>query len=38
LLDLFGNSLAAGTAIDDHVYYVQCNAGLAKLQVALGVK
>ena len=38
LLDLFGNSLAAGTAIDDHVHYVQCNAGLAKLQAALGVK
>ena len=38
LLDLFGNSLAAGTAIDDHVHYVQCDAGLAKLQAALGVK
>ena len=38
LLDLFGNPLAAGTAIDDHVHYVQCDAGLAKLQAALGVK
>ena len=38
LLDMFGNSLAAGTAIDDHVHYVQCNAGLAKLQAALGVQ
>ena len=38
LLDLFGNSLAAGTAIDDHVHYVQCHAGLAKLQTVLGVK
>jgi hypothetical protein len=37
-LDLFGNPLAAGTAIDDHVHYVLCNAGLAKLQAALGVK
>ena len=38
LLDLFGNPLAPGTAIDDHVHYVQCNAGLEKLQAALGVK
>lgn len=37
-LDLFGNSLAAGAAIDDHVHYVQCNAGIAELQAALGVK
>lgn len=37
-LDLFGNPLAAGTAIGDHVHYVQCNAGLAKLQAALGIK
>jgi len=38
LLDLFGNPLAAGTAIDDRVHYVRCDAGLAKLQAALGVK
>ncbi len=38
LLDLFGNPLAPGTAIDDHVHYVQCDAGLEKLQAALGVK
>lgn len=37
-LDLFGNPLPAGTAMDDHVHYVQCTAGLAKLQAALGVK
>jgi hypothetical protein len=37
-LDLFGNSLAAGTPIDDHVHYVQCGMGLAKLQAVLGVK
>jgi hypothetical protein len=38
LLDLFGNSLAPGTSIDDHAHYVQCNAGLAKLRAALGVR
>ena len=38
LLDLFGNPLAPGAAIDDHVSYVLCNAGLAKLQSALQVK
>lgn len=38
LLDLFGNPLAAGAAIDDHVCYVQCNAGLAKLQEVLGMR
>lgn len=38
LLDLFGNSVAAGTPIDEHLHYVQCNAGLAELQVAIGVK
>ena len=38
LFDLFGNPVAAGTAIDDHVHYVQCDAGLAKLQAVLGVK
>ena len=38
LLDLFGNSLAAGTAIDDRVHYVHCSAGLAKLKAALGRK
>ncbi|MGO8745728.1 MAG: hypothetical protein ACLQNE_07035 [Thermoguttaceae bacterium] len=38
LLDLFGNPLAPGTAIDDHVHYVECDAGLVKLQAALGVK
>jgi hypothetical protein len=38
LLDLFGNSPAPGPAIDDHVYYVLCDAGLEKLQAALGVK
>ena len=37
-LDLLGNSVAAGAAIDDHVHYVQCDLGLAKLQAALGVK
>ncbi len=37
-LDLFGNPLPAGTAMDDHVHYVQCTAGLAKLQAALGIK
>ena len=36
--DLFGNPIAAGAAIDEHVSYVVCNAGLAKLQAALGVK
>lgn len=38
LLDLFGNAVAAGSALDDHVHYVQCSAGLAKLQAALGVE
>lgn len=38
LLDLFGNFVAPGTAIDDHVHYVVSNAGLAKLQAALGIK
>ena len=38
VLDLFGNSLAAGASIDDHVHYVQCSAGLAELQAAIGVK
>ena len=38
LLDLFGNSVAPGTAMDDHVHYVVSNAGLAKLQSALVVK
>lgn len=36
--DLFGNPVAPGTAIDDHVHYAQCGEGLAKLQAALGVK
>lgn len=38
LLDLFGNSPAPDEAIDDHVHYALCNAGLEKLQAALGVK
>lgn len=38
LLDLYGNSVAPGTAIDDHVHYVLSNGGLAKLQTALGIK
>jgi hypothetical protein len=37
-LDLFGNAIPNGAAIDDHVHYVQCNGGLAKLQAALGIK
>jgi len=36
--DLFGNPLAEGTAIDDHVAYVRCDSGLAKLQEVLGTK
>lgn len=38
LMDLFGNTLAPGTAINDRVHYVVSSAGLAKLQAALGVK
>jgi hypothetical protein len=38
LLDLFGNSLAPGTAIDGNVHYVVCDEGLEKLQAALAVK
>jgi hypothetical protein len=38
LLDLFGNPLPAGAAIDDRVHYVECDAGLAALRAALGVK
>jgi hypothetical protein len=38
LRDLFGNPLAPGTAIDDHVSYVVSKQGLAALQTALGVK
>jgi hypothetical protein len=38
LWDLFGNSLAPGGAMDDRVHYVECDAGLVKLQAALGVK
>jgi hypothetical protein len=37
-LDLFGNSVPAGTAMDDHVHYVQCPAGLATLEATLGPK
>ena len=36
--DLFGNPMALGTAGDDHVHYVVSQAGLAKLQAALGIK
>ena len=35
LLDLFGNVLAPGTALDDRVHYVVGSAGLVKLQAAL---
>ncbi len=38
LLDLFGKTVPAGAAIDEQVHYVECDAGLAKLQAALGVK
>lgn len=38
LFDLFGNPLAAGAALDDHVSFVVSNAGPAKLLAALGVK
>lgn len=38
LCDLFGNPLALGTAIDDHVSYMLSTQGLAKLQAALGAQ
>jgi hypothetical protein len=38
LLDLFGNPLPAGAAIDDQVHYLECDAGLARLQAVLRVK
>lgn len=38
LCDLFGNPLTAGAAVGDHVSYVVCPAGLARLQAALGVE
>jgi hypothetical protein len=38
LLDLFGNPLAGGALLDDHVSFVVCNTGLAKLQAALGMQ
>ncbi len=37
-LDLFGNPLPPGAAIDDRVHYVTCAAGLASLREALGVR
>jgi hypothetical protein len=37
-LDLFGNPVAPGTALDDRVHYLVCPAGLAPLRAALGVK
>ena len=37
-LDLFGNPVASGTVMDDHICYVLGNGGLAELQAALEVK
>lgn len=34
-LDLFGNPVAPGTPIDDHMHYVACRAGLAALEAGL---
>jgi len=36
--DLFGNPVAAGSAIDDHVHYVTTDEGLAALEAALSAR
>ncbi len=35
VLDLFGNPVAPGTALDSHVHYAVCPAGLSELEAAL---